>query len=455
MSPKKAALIICSILVACLSGVSNAQADVKIEELSTVVDEFTVGMEVHVFYRIDDNPYFGAEKFPDGDDSTNWAEIAARTCFTAKKNIGWTELSAQLAPVYLSTIDQDVFGVYKNTDSLEVDRAWLKFSDLLGSFDVTVGMQDIDFEKMLLVSIARSQDAALWLPIHDSWPFAVRLDGEIGPVKATAFWGKTKDYVAGGGGFGPPHKDDIEGAGLNVHYDLDEGKYVYGGVVMKMDNGSQSGRAEQNTQVFNMGFDMTFGAISIEGEIAYQTGDVKLLSGVELDRDAFGGVIRAMYKFPVKFDPYIKLHYIYLPGDSDSTDGDMEEWDPMFWGFPRWNYQVIGELVGEAHLIIPNANKNDWIVEVGFTPVMPCFVSLSYINHNLDENYVSLGEGAFIPVSDDHWADEFNLFVDLPVHDNLFMHLGLGYVIPGDAAEEYLGSDNDAVFAQVWIRYSF
>jgi hypothetical protein len=127
----------------------------------------------------------------------------------------------------------------------------------------------------------------------------------------------------------------------------------------------------------------------------------------------------------------------------------------MFWGFAQWNYSVIGELVGEAQLATPNTNKQDFIAEVGFAPFMPFFVSLCYIKHTLDQKYVSLGEGAAIPVSSNDWADELDLFVDYPVHDNLFIHIGLGYVMPGDAAKEYYASDENAAFGFVWLMYSF
>lgn len=447
------------VLVGCVFSlclmVVPVRADVKIQELSTVFDEFTIGMDMGLLYRFDSKPYYGAEVFPDGKDSTNWGELYARIKFTATKDLDWTKLSAQIAPIYLATIGQDVYNVYKDTDQVAIDRAYLKFGRLMGPVDVTVGMQPIKFEKQFLVGTARGQDAALWFPEHSSWPFAVRLDGDFGAFKPTAFWGRTSDYAAGGGGFGPPPKDDVQGAGLNLHFDISKDKYIYGGGVAKLDNSFHAGRAEQNTQAYNLGFDLTFGGLQFEGEGAVQTGDIKLLSGVKEDRKAFGGNVRAKYTLPVKFSPYIKLHYIYLSGDSDAADGDIEEWDPMFWGFPGWNYNVIGELVGEAQLATPNTNKDDLIVEVGFAPFMPFFVSLSYIKHKLAEEYVSLGEGAGIPVSSRDWADEYNFFIDWPIHDNLFMHCGLGYVKPGDAAIEYYGNDENAFFGQVFFNYSF
>lgn len=455
MKMKRVVGLICWAFVIGLVVLPGAHADVKIQELSTVFDEFTVGVDLGMLYRVDSNPYFGAKLFADGDDSTDWGEMYGRIKFTARKDLGWTDLSAQLAPIYLATVGQDVYGVYKDEDTVAIDRAWLKFGRLLGPLDFTVGMQDIDFEKQFLVGTARGQDAALWFPEHASWPFAVRMDGDFGAFDMTAFWGRTSDYTAGGGGFGPPAKDDVQGAGLNLHYDISEANYVYGGAVAKIDDSADAGRAEQNTQTFNLGFDIAFGGFNLEGEGAIQTGDMSPLTGEKQDRKAYGGNIRAKYTLPVKFDPYIKLHYINLSGDSDPNDGDNEEWDPMFWGFPTWNYQVIGELVGEAQLATPNTNKDDIIVEVGFAPFMPFFVSLSYIIHKLDEKYVSLGEGAAVPVSSDDWAEEFNLFIDWPIHDNLFIHFGAGYVIPGDAAEEYYGSDDDAIFGQMFFNYSF
>jgi hypothetical protein len=440
----------------------QAGAEVEIQELHNVFDKLTLGMHLSTVYRFDQNTYFGADITEDEGDSTDFGEIWASFSLTAQKDVGWSIITAQIAPYYTETIGQDFYAIYKDESEFEMDQAWLQFGNLFNSpFDVTIGRQNIQIEKWFIMGDGELQPAAAWLAWHYSFPFAVRIDGDFGPLKMTSFWASSDDYYQSWYENIPKGpKSDVDVAGINLHYDLSETTYFYGGYYRKFDTSDlmfagytpqgQTLEAENETNAFDLGFDSTISNLHLEGEFVYQTGDAGEFGQEDRDREAMGYFARATYTFPVRFSPFIRGQYAYFSGDDDYEDDEAEDYDPMFIGFMAWNEWIIGELVGEAHL--PDSNKKDILVSVGLSPVERMTATLMYINHQLDEEYYLFPANQ---VQSDDWADEINLLIDYLVTDNLLVHLGLGYVVPDDAAEQAYGDDEDAYFTQLWLDFSF
>lgn len=446
-----------------------AAADVEVQELSNVLDSVSLGMEIHTLYRYDKDPYYGSADFiPGGKTDTGFGEIWSTIRLTAEKDFGWAEASGQFAPVYTQTIDQDVYGLSKDDGSLDVDQAWIKFGKINDSpFDLTIGRQDIQLGNWMVIADGSGQEQANWLQFQESFPFAVRLDGNFGALSSTLYWARSENYYQKfeeTALFGPV--DDVEVAGLNLNYGFGEGNFVFAGVHRKIDDGNRTDAdlldpalfnfhlgpgltVENNTTALDLGVHLEIANLILEGEAVYQTGDAgELASGEDRDRDAFGGFASATYNIPVDYAPWIRGSYFYFSGEDDPGDDEAADYDPMFSGFSNWNRFIIGEIAGELHL--PNSNKKTAVAEVGFSPAEAVFVSLMYLNHKLDEDY-----WLFIPTSSDDWADEVNLLIDAPLNENLFAHMGFGWSRPGDAAEEIFGDDQDAYFAQLWLNYSF
>jgi hypothetical protein len=436
------------------------QADVEIKELGNVLDKVSLGMNLHTFYRYDSDPYYGAPVGTSTKDSTGFGEIFATFRLTAEKDMGWAKAAGQFAPLYTQTIDQDVYGIAKDQSDVTVDQAWLKFSELYGGpFDLTIGRQDIRIENWLVVADGEGQEQALWLNFHDSFPFGVRLDGNFGSLSTTLYWARSDNYfqkLDETALFGL--MEDIEVAGINVHYDFAASNYIFAGVHQKIDDGNRATDdniflgpglvADNDTTAWDLGIHLTMGGLLLEAEGVVQTGDAGELAGRSRDREAFGGFASLTYNLPVAYAPWVRGSYFYFSGEDDPADGEASDYDPMFSGFSAWNRFVIGEITGELHL--PNSNKKVAVAEVGFSPAEAVFVTLMYLNHKLDENY-----WLFVPTSSDDWADEVNLMIDAPLNDNLFVHFGTGWSTPGDAAEEIFGDDKDNFFAQLWLNYSF
>ncbi len=436
-------LVLAGVLSTALVGAVTA--DVEVKQLSEVFDKFTVGGDVNVFYRYDKNPYYGAEVWDDT--NTSYGETFSRIRFTAEKKMDFGTLSGQFAPFYAETIGRDFYGVTENDGRVAIDQAWIKLGQMFGApLDLTLGHQDVKIEKWFVIGHGDDQGAANWLYLNQSFPLAAKLEGDFGALKSTLFWAQAGDYVKyfWNNPDGAP-EENVQVYGLNLRWDITDKIFLYGGVFQKdeEDEGSGGLGRENDTRVYDIGFDATFAGLQLEGEVALQGGD----AGDE-DRDALGYWAAATYTFPIDLKPYVRGTFIHFSGDDTPFEGDVEEYDPMFNAFTAWNRWVIGELVGEAQL--PNSNKEALIAEVGFTPVEPMTVALMYIKHKLvEKNY--LGD----PVSSDEWADEINLMIDYPIGDNLFLNTTFGYVMPGDAAEEVFGSDDNAFFGHIWLQFYF
>ncbi len=444
---KRFGLVLAALLLLGAFSVNPICADVEVGKLDEVFDSFTIGGEVDVFYRFDNNPWFGS-KLAWGEDSTSYGETFSRIRFTATKDLGWTTLSGQLAPYYAETIGKDFYAVYNDDQEIGIDQAWVKFGKIGGTpVDLTLGRQDIKIEKWFVVGDGEHQGAAGWLYFHSSFPFAAKLDGDFGAFKSSLFYAEAGDYLKDWTDYdsrGYAAENGVNLIGLNLHYDINDKAYVYGGVFKKGEDEVAGSVFESDTLAYDIGFDVTFGGLQLEGEYVVETGDTGI---TDVDRDANAYFGAATYRLNTKLAPYFRAAYISFSGDDPDTT-DIEEYDPMFWDFQTWNRWVIGELVGEAQL--PNQNKKDLILEAGFSPTEPLTISLMYIQHRFDEEATTF----YGPLTTDEWADEWNLFFDWPIGDHLFASAAFGYITPGDAAKEVLG-DDDAYFGQLFLSFYF
>ena len=156
----------------------------------------------------------------------------------------------------------------------------------------------------MIIGIGRGQNAANWQLLHQSFPFAVKLDGNFGSVGTTIFWAKTEDYFQDWESFLIWGKDDVDVMGINLHIDLSEDSYIYGGFYRKNDNSLDdaawtgtfafiSGTAPYETDTNNadIGIDFTLGCFNLEAEFNYQWGDVEIIPFI-------GGTVRGGIPWP-------------------------------------------------------------------------------------------------------------------------------------------------------------
>lgn len=435
------------VTIALLPG--QAMADVELKELGSMFDKVSVGFESHFFYMANSNTYFGSDAL--GDKDYNWAENATKLRLTVAKDLGWSNVEAQAGLVGMATIGEDHYAARKDVSKVDLSQAWIKFGNIGKSpFSLTVGRQDVLIEKGFVVKSGNwSPAAATWIAPINSFPFALRLDGDFGDLSTTAFWARSENHIDV---FTPDQyeKQGVEVAGLNLHYDISEQASVYGGYYYKYDTNDVAGDAQTSINSFDAGFDVSLNALQLEGEFVYQTGDIDQAMGPEVDHKAMAGFAAATYRFDSSSQPFVKLSAMHFSGDDDPNDDENNLYDPIFsTGFTDWNRWIIGEIVGDHHLN-PNGNKTSYVAEVGFSPNEWMIVTFACLRHYLNEkNFHG------VDLNDKHFADEFFINNDYFISDNLYLQTSIGAALPGDAAEEYWGDDKTSYQAWAYMIFGF
>lgn len=468
------------IFITAVSPASQAYGERELDIFPNTFDKFSVDGELHTFFRHDSNPSFGAPADTRGRSQTAFGETVVELGVTFERKTPWAVLEGRVSGILMSTINADVYGIADSESHGDLNEGYFILKKINNSpIDIKVGRQNIFIEKSFISGDANPEDAAIWISAHQSFPLAVRVDGDFGKLKTLAFWADTEIYSQQDDqqDVGKRGKEGVSFTGINMHYDFSETAYLYGGYYKKIDKSNATFPdfynrdgdpkangpgddlfSQNNTNAFDIGFDAVAGSFHFAGEFVYQTGDAGYYNGQKLSRNAHAGFAQARYNFNHSVNPYLKFMYVAFSGDSNLEDDKAEDYDPLFITFRVWNEWLIGQHVGEVQLA--NTNKYAFIVETGFSPMPKMQVAFMYLKHYLDEPYLGVGQGRQLLKSKDY-GDELNLLVDYEVNNHVSAHAGFGYVIPGKAAEEYFSNDDlpyaDAnnFFSQVWLKFHF
>jgi hypothetical protein len=150
--------------------------------------------------------------------------------------------------------------------------------------------------------------------------------------------------------------------------------------------------------------------------------------------------------------PKLTYRYAYFSGD-DGTDADQESFDPLFYSYNParnggWGSWFQGEVVGNYLLF--NSNQENHMLKLDVYPAKGWSTGLIFFTFDLDEkNYFG------IPVTDNHFADEINFYIDWLPKDNIYLAIAAGIAFPGDAAEQVFGDDEDYTVFEIYGSYTF
>jgi hypothetical protein len=175
---------------------------------------------------------------------------------------------------------------------------------------------------------------------------------------------------------------------------------------------------------------------AIGGEYVMECND----SALEAD----GGWVGTLYNFSkLPWAPSIAYRYASFEGDDPNTT-DNEAFDPLFYGSTDWGSWYQGEILGEYAL--SNSNLTSHAVRLRANPSDEVTLTAIYYTFYLPEEE-SFG------TTDDHYADEVDFLVDWTLTDRLTLSGMAGVAMPGDAATESTGGDDD--WSQVLISLSW
>ena len=134
-------------------------------------------------------------------------------------------------------------------------------------------------------------------------------------------------------------------------------------------------------------------------------------------------------------------------GDDPDTATD-ERFREIAYGYTDYGSWFQGEISGNYPLANGNLESNQFRVKA--TPSESLTLNLIYYQFSLNEP-ASLDPS----VTSDDWGDEINFTADWAVTDNWYLIGVLAVLKPGDAAEQWVGGDEDWLYSMFYASFSF
>ncbi|GAA5189217.1 hypothetical protein [Ferrimonas gelatinilytica] len=179
-------------------------------------------------------------------------------------------------------------------------------------------------------------------------------------------------------------------------------------------------------------------SFTIEGEYVYEENSNLL--------EANGWYLSAGYSWDnAAWTPSLSYRYAAFEGDDPNTE-IVEDFDPLYYGFNDWGTWYQGEILGEY--VLANSNLNSHMVRLNLAPTDTLMLNLLYFNFMVDEPQ-SFG------VTNDNFADEFNLAIDWLTNDNLSFSAVFAYTNPNEGAKQYTGGDDGWFYTMLYAQFEY
>jgi len=439
----RSALLAALLLVATAPGAATAE-DQPDDSAPDPAFSLSFGVEAAIGGFSTDGANFGAGRVDlrDGEVSGDptWGEGYIKPWIDAEYRIeGAGLLYGGLSAVAAGTVgDGDPGGYTRDGDgSVDLETAFLGWRSgglLEGSLgedalDLSYGRQEFQVGDGFLILDGNSEqadDGAYWLAPRRAFQQAGLIRLNTHPLRADLFYLKADR-----------DQDHTELAGLNLEYiDAELGTFslMYFRVVdseTPNNAGARDGMDVVSLRVNELRL-KALPDLSLWGEYVTERG-----GGRDGDFDASGWYLEAQYSLSaLPWSPTLGYRYSRFSGDSDPDDAVRRDFEPFFYGWSRgWGTWIQGEVVGE-HLLF-NSNQATHMVQLSARPSESVEVGVLGFRFSLEEkNYYGT------PVSDRHFADELNLYLDWELSEQLTLSAAYGIAFPGKAAEELFGDKN-------------
>ncbi|MEA3464889.1 MAG: alginate export family protein [Thermodesulfobacteriota bacterium] len=401
-------------------------------------------------YFYNDSANFGAGRFGDGEESVDWQEGYFKPILNGSYTTAGGTVYGGLS--YVGSITRGDGDVAEFTsDSSEGGESELMYlgweSDMLFAefgedvLDISIGEQEFAIGDGFLIMDGAfdCKEGAYWLAPHRSFDQTAIIKLNTEPVRADFF------YLESDGDY-----EDTELYGVNVEYAHTIG--VVGATWLQVadvkDGGFYENRDGMN--VYSIRYQGNPLA-SLENKDLFVAFEYAIeRSGDNLDVDAEGWYAEAGYTFStLPWTPTLSYRYAFFSGDEDSSDGDYESFDPMFYGFSRgWGTHFMGEITGEYYLF--NSNEKVHMLHLNAVPSDKISIGALYFDFRLDEKNM-FGTA----LTDDKFAEEVNVYMDYSINEYLYLSAVAAWATPGDAAEEYTGGDDDTTLFEIFAVVTF
>lgn len=406
----------------------------------------TLRVDSALFYE--SNAWFGKSRENAGDHVGFWGEFGAIPGIEGALSLGeYGTLRGRLSGVWTTTqFGLDAAGSNfddRHPSQLTLEDAYVGWSSgelfpALGTdaIDVSVGSQQYVVGTGFLFldggTDGGSKRGGYWLGLRKAFEFTAIARLKTGPLLVEAV------YLQ-------PNKQpeaDTKVAGVNVEWSFGERANVGAGYWYLTD---RADFRRDGLNVFDVRGDVRplarLPGLSLSGELVYQKNGSA--------NDSWGGYAEIAYDFEETWGtPHVSYRYAGFTGDRSGT-GEIEAFDPLFYGFYDWETWYLGEIFGG--FIATNRNLHAHTLRLRVEPAERWTVQALYFYFRLDEFATALQPRLFDPrvvsIRDKDLGQEIDLIVDWKMNDYLTWSGVAAVLFPGDGLEQAAGGD------EVWTHF--
>jgi len=387
------------------------------------------------------NSWFGESESFLGENTDSWFELGFEPQLSLETPLGKGTFFGKLSAVYTNTFGDDASGLTIGADDthyLRIEQGHIgwKMNDLFAGleddvFSLSIGRQDYVIGTGLLIADGGGDggDRGGWyLGMRKAFKNSAIARIASKELLAEAFY--LENQPRGGG---------IEGdaTGGNFEYHFGD-KLTLGGTYMLVDANDPA--FEDNLDVYSgRATWKPLAALTLSGEYAHQTSD---------QIKANGWYAQAAYEAKdLPWSPVFSYRYATFDGDDPDT-ARSENFRGIAYGYTDYGSWYQGEITGNYPL--GNNNLTSHLLRVKMQPSEKVTLNLMYYNFTLDEP-TALDAG----VTSDDWGDEIDFIVDWQATDKVYVIGVVGVLFPGEAAEQWVGGNDNWLYSMLSASYAF
>ena len=443
MKTRRIATAACS-AVALGAALGAPAALAEFELYSDDTTKLTFNFDAIVAGFASDESWFGASKEFLGGPTNTWAEYGAEPRLSLESKFAGGTLFGQASGVYTYTGSDDASGLTIGVDAEEftIEQGHLGwrveniFSGLENdTLSVSAGRQDYSLGSGMLINDGGAdggERGGWYIGMRTAFQESVIVSLKSDELTLEAF--RLENRPRDGGTKGKVF-------GVNAEYTFFGTTKV--GLSYLAPDAELDAPYDKELDIYNGRLDWTpegsLAGVQLSAEYAYEENDI-----IEAD----GWFTELGYGFEeTAWTPTLSYRYAFFEGDDPETPED-EQFREIAYGFTDYGSWYQGEITGNYPLANGNVISNR--VRLKVAPTDSVTVNLMYYDFTLDQEQV-FGD----PVTSDDWGDEVDLTIDWAATDSIYVIGVLGYVTPGDAAEQWTGGDEDWLYSMLYLSYAY
>ena len=430
----------CALFIGITLGTASAMAGYDVYSKGDTKLTFNFDAAAAAFENKDS--WFGESNSFLGNTTDNWSEYGVEPRLSLQVPVAGGTVYGQLSGVYTATDSDDASGLTIDSDADDFNTeqghlGWKTDNVFDGlendSFSISGGRQDYKIGTGMLIADGGSDGGH-----YGGWYLGMRKAFK-GTVIASL---KSDEMLLEGFRLeNRPRRGGTEGEayGANGEYTF-FGTTKMGASYIVVDADLQG---YDDLDVYDGRLDWTPGGalegLSLSGEFAHEESD-------QIDADGWFAQIGYQTR-ELCWTPTFSYRYAHFDGDDPDT-AEEEQFREIAYGYSDYGSWYQGEITGNYPLA--NGNLNSHQIRVKAQPNESVTLNAIYYDFTLDQENV-FGD----PVTNDDWGQEIDFTVDWQATEQIYVIGVLGALMPGDAAKEWTGGDDDWLYSMLYVSYAY